>query len=849
MPKQTIYLSDYRASEDGLNFGVYKPALLNILENAETPLTLGVFGTWGSGKTTLLNMLMNDIQKKGLPSLRTIWFTAWKYEQQDALWRAFMLRVVDGLHPRKDDGTRCMADELSDKNQKQGALHLERLERSIYETVNWQDEGKWSMDVGALAKEGVRLPIWLAFHLAGLGTVAKDLGLNPQLTQVLEREVREHHLNQLGSMEQFAAEFEKAVRLILGEEGRLIVLVDDLDRCLPEKAVEVLEAIKLFLDVPGTVFILGMDREVIRRGIETHYGALLGGDGDKEEIPINGDVYLQKMIQIPFNLPPLDARGREGFIEKLEESLPHDFRLEDITRQVFARGLYPNPRQVKRALNVFYLLKQVAEEQERQKLIEPDVLAWPLLAKTVLIQSQWPELYKLWRQYPTLIQTLEAEYTRQPILEDELLHGQKMEETSEEGKMVKAGQESQRRRSERPQATGLLAPFLNNRQKYALLADLLLYPEETGQGRLRARFNGLTRNGVQIYVGLVGAVEQATEAIIAPMAADLLVELESGDPARIREALAAVNEREPKADGPNHVAFRDRLVIISQNPELAPVSRAASADIADELGCLPKDLHSLVPVPAENAQFYISRYPVTNFQYARFLTAPDFAEKELWLNFPKFDENAESMRETWGDGGWKFLRENLKEGKVLMPRYWDDAKFGESRPGAPVVGISWWEANAYCKWLLRHWSDLEEGRQGISKPEIIRLPLESEWVLAAGGESGNRHAWGVLKNKEAITRFANTSESGIGRTTPVWMYPQGASSPDGKSLQGLMDMSGNVWEWQANYYGKEHNTLGLRGGSWLNDDDGARVSVRNFNHPGSRVNDIGFRVAASLPSG
>lgn len=842
MPKKTIYLSDYRASVDGLNFSVYKPALLNILENAETPLTLGVFGTWGSGKTTLLNMLMSDIQKKGLPSLRTVWFTAWKYEQQDALWRAFMLRVVDGLYPRKDDGTRYLPDELPNINQKQGAQHLERLERSIYETVNWQDEGKWSMDVGALAKEGVRLPIWLAFHLAGLGTIAKDLGLNPQLAEILERQVREHHLNQLSSMEQFATEFEKAVRLILGKEGRLIVLVDDLDRCMPEKAVEVLEAIKLFLDVPGTVFLLGMDREIIRRGIETHYGALLGGNGDKDGIPINGDIYLQKMIQIPFNLPPLDMRGRVGFIEKLEESMPSDFRLEDITRQVFARGLYPNPRQVKRALNVFYLLKQMAEEQERQNLIEPDVLAWPLLAKTVLIQSQWPELYILWREYPTLIQTLEDEYTRQPILENELLYGQKPEVIPNEGDVVKAAQEIQRRSSERPQATGLLAPFLNNRQKYALLADLLRYPEECGQGRLRARFNGLTRNRVQIYVGLVGAVEQSTKEIVAPMVADLLSELESGDSARIREALAVINEREAEASGPNHVAFRDRLVVVSQNSELAPASRAASADIADELGYLPNDLCSFVPIPADSIKFYISRYPVTNFQYGRFINAPDFAEKEFWLNFPKFDENAKPMQGTWEDGGWKFLQENLKVGKVLIPRYWEDTNFGKSHFGVPVVGVSWWEANAYCKWLLKHWVDLEESKQGIPKPKIIRLPLEGEWVMAAGGDSDTRHAWGTLTNKVEVARFANTAESSLGRTTQVWMYPEG------KSPQGLIDMCGNVWEWQANYFDKDHDTLGLRGGSWVYNEDKVRVSIRNDYHPYSRSNLIGFRVGASFIS-
>jgi formylglycine-generating enzyme required for sulfatase activity len=845
MPKETSYLSDYRASADGLSFDIFKPALRNILENAETPMTLGVFGTWGSGKTTLLNMLKDELDAKQLPSLKTVWFTAWKYEQQTALWRAFMLRVVDGLYPRKDDQTRYTPNELMTRAQKEGALHLERLERSLYESVSWQDEGRWSLDVGELVKQGSKLPIWLAFHLAGLGEAAKDLGLNPQMAELLEREVREHHLNQLSSMEQFAAEFEKAVRLILGPEGRLLVFVDDLDRCLPEKAVEVLEAIKLFLDVPGTVFVLGMDREVIRHGIEAHYGAMLKTDGN-EEIPINGDVYLQKLIQIPFNLPPLDIRGRDDFIKMLEASLPANFQLDEVTRQVFARGLYPNPRQVKRALNVFYLLKQVAAEQEARHLIPPMVLAWPLLAKTVLIQSQWPELYKLWRQYPTLIQTLEDEYTRLPVSEDELLRGQGLPaEAEEKAGIVKASRPSA---TERPQATGLLAPFINERQKYAFLAEMLRYPEDPGAGRRRARFSGLTRPEVQIYVGLVGATQAAgAEAPVAPLSADWLHELESGDPVRMREVLAAVTETESQVDGTRHRAVRHHLVLIAQNPDLPPPGRAAAGDLADELGYGPKDISSFIPITnSSHPKKWFARYPVTNAQYARFLKPENFENRAFWVGFPRFDELGQPVKETWEQAGWDWLQSALKdkdqtvENGVRLPDYWRDARFGLSRSNAPVVTVSWYEANAYCKWLLEHWSELEEGQQGLPKPREIRLPTETEWILAASGEQDKRFAFGDLKDTKNLPRYANTSESGLQRTTPVWMYPAGATK------EGLMDLSGNVWEWQVNYQSKDHDVLVLRGGSWLNYEDYARISGRFSGSPHGRSGDVGFRVTCDF---
>jgi formylglycine-generating enzyme required for sulfatase activity len=306
-------------------------------------------------------------------------------------------------------------------------------------------------------------------------------------------------------------------------------------------------------------------------------------------------------------------------------------------------------------------------------------------------------------------------------------------------------------------------------------------------------------------------------------------------------------------DGGVREELEDLLREMVTDPSLAPQMRANLADILDELW-VPADLHRFVPIPSEeNPDFLLAKYPVTNAQYLRFLEADDFHAKEHWINFPKFDEKSETMASDWGDAGYKWLKENWDERKKVYPRYWSDPRFGNMRPNAPIVGISWYEANAYARWLLANWADCEESKT-LAKPTSLRLPTRAEWVRAAGGaEPVERFPWDDVGKSEttkteekatipAVLRHANMSESKISRTTPVWTYPLGASQP-----YGLMDLGGNVWEWQASYRNKSHNALQLSGGSWSSSWFNARVSALSYSSPLIRSYSRGFRVLA-LPS-
>jgi formylglycine-generating enzyme required for sulfatase activity len=160
------------------------------------------------------------------------------------------------------------------------------------------------------------------------------------------------------------------------------------------------------------------------------------------------------------------------------------------------------------------------------------------------------------------------------------------------------------------------------------------------------------------------------------------------------------------------------------------------------------------------------------------------------------------------------------------------------------VGVSWYEANAYCAWLRERfqvsgfafqvWRDgeLETLEPGTL---AVRLPSEEEWVAAAGGEGRDRYPWGT-KWEEG---YANTLEGGVGGTAPVAMYPAG------RSPHGVWDMAGNVWEWMAS----PGRVKPLRGGSWDNFLEDARVAARDLCHPYYSNLFIGLRVVVSRASG
>ena len=199
--------------------------------------------------------------------------------------------------------------------------------------------------------------------------------------------------------------------------------------------------------------------------------------------------------------------------------------------------------------------------------------------------------------------------------------------------------------------------------------------------------------------------------------------------------------------------------------------------------------------------FRIGRYPVTNGQYRAFI-----------------DDDGYRERRWWSDGGWAWLQEK----GATEPARWHDRRW--NGPNQPVVGVSFWEAEACAAWAGG------------------RLPTEEEWEAAARGPDGHAYPWG----NDWQDGICNTVEAGLGVTSPVGLFPGSRQ----RSFE-LEDMAGNVFEWCASLYDDKKEQDGLRvlrGGSWYYNRDSARCADRFWYYPDYRISYIGFRVVCSSPS-
>jgi formylglycine-generating enzyme required for sulfatase activity len=370
--------------EDRFGYVQYVDVLRERILNTETPATIGIFGNWGSGKSSLMRMIDESIQADATVKnhVSTIWINVWELGTQEEVWHAFLQAIFSEVYSkirwwRKIDW-RKLGDQLLRNIWRIIVAALPAV-AAVY--LSKSGAGTWIdvLNVVALrTRNGWGLAGGLTTQIIALVTLYKPAwdairkSLKFDVSSVLKAGTYEAKISELMKLR---SRYRSVVKLAVGERGRIVIFIDDLDRCTPDKVPDVLEAIKLFAATERCVYVLAFDQKVVGGRIAKKYAFEL------EE----GTNYLEKIVQIPFQLPPLDQKDIEQFVREQYTELRGNEPL------VFATGLYANPRTVKRALNSYRIIRGM--EEKRVAAWEIDPLDAELVAKIVVIQAAFKSLY------------------------------------------------------------------------------------------------------------------------------------------------------------------------------------------------------------------------------------------------------------------------------------------------------------------------------------------------------------------------------------------------------------------------------------------------------------------------
>lgn len=635
MPTTPTYIvNDQPTDKDALDFMPYVETLADIVQTGNTPLTIGVFGTWGSGKTSLMRMVRKSLPKK----FTTVWFDAWKYDREESLWRALLLSVLSTLK------------ETASKQGKP-TEEFEKLQALLYRDMEVDKVGGVTIDLaklgGVTAKGLAQLSLSFIPGLSTLTKLAEELHSGAaksvdEATAAIRRERTKIYIEQIQFLEQFQEKFKGLVQEHV-HPNRLVVFVDDLDRCLPEKAIEVLEAIKLFLDAENCIFVLGLDQEVIARGIEMKYkefGAKQDGDG-QGRFTIEGVRYLEKIIQLPFQIPPVERTDMGDFVDGLSADWPH----ADCPK-VFAEGLGDNPRQIKRTVNTFLMLWKLAQRREEKLKGKVKPIR---LAKVVAIQTVYPDLYNLLlKEEPRYLRELE-EYYRSDIWYENRSEVAERNWVNTPSPIIVEDAPSEKKAGTKFEPPPALIPFLSRRGASAVRRILTFHKAETPD----ATFTGLSPEELKLYFTLTARAE-APQPTPPPEAARLVFE-------------------------PQIMKIPAGKFLMGTTKEQAQAVLKVTNNDKDRQRRLEWEQPQHI---VELSEYSIGKYPITNREYQAFVKDAKYSPPKDWDGdkFPDGKGGHPVVNVSWNDASeyCKWLSEKTKKQyRLPTEAEWEKAARGE----------------------------------------------------------------------------------------------------------------------------------------------------------------------------
>jgi Cdc6-like AAA superfamily ATPase len=415
-----MILSDNETNIDMLNNrAIAKTVAELIRESQERPVSIGVHGDWGAGKSSILAMIEDELTDKddGVVCIR---FNGWKHQGFEDAKIALMSAIVSELAEKRKFGEKAK-DTL----------------RKLWKNINWINIAKTAGSVAFSATTGLPPVKLLTTVLEQLKNSVSDKEKISETIGNMGEYLNDAKIFEDTSLAREFSEFQASFEALLQESEikKLVVLIDDLDRCLPKVTIETLEAVRLFMFSKSTAFVIAADEAMIEYAVQNHFPAF-----DKEGIDMVSSEYskryLEKLIQIPFRIPALgkvesgmyttlllvesvlSEESKEfetilkatiekmkrpwenpGFtIEELKEALGEmltqvssEINVSAQISDILAKNTYGNPRNIKRFINMLLLRDKIAKARGFGDAIQIAVLAKIMLAE-YYFKDQYKEI-------------------------------------------------------------------------------------------------------------------------------------------------------------------------------------------------------------------------------------------------------------------------------------------------------------------------------------------------------------------------------------------------------------------------------------------------------------------------
>lgn len=341
--------------KDALSFSSYAEVIKNVILGTDGPFTIGIFGEWGSGKTSLMKMVEHSFLENHDSNIIPIWFNAWKFERVEHPIIPLIAMIISQLEKNK---------KKMKKLYKGGNKLIQSLRAIAYgfsATTKLQIPGVGGIEAGFAAKDMI------------------DRNEKFTYSPLLEKSFYDHV-------------FEALDEINLNNNNnslKILVIIDDLDRCFPENSIKLLESIKLVLSQPGFFFVLGISSIIVEGYLQYKYEEIYG---IKE---FRGSAYLDKIIQLSFDIPPHSTK-MEKFAQSLIEQLDSEDDKQQLSQITAVIGIAcnDNPRTVVRFINRLLIDKAVYASLLQGNTGKPPVTIG-YFAVTRSLQQQWKFFYDL----------------------------------------------------------------------------------------------------------------------------------------------------------------------------------------------------------------------------------------------------------------------------------------------------------------------------------------------------------------------------------------------------------------------------------------------------------------------